>query len=452
MKVKYSVIPFIPVAIAMVGLKIMSLFGLDSNGLLFGMNKTSVSYLVIGLALGLFVLCIFINILDRKTAPVYGVKKNFVSGVLAVFSGFAVAASSIISFLHTSPSNSDNYYMSLVVSLFSVFAGVALILMSKVHFIGKSTVSGISMMYIFPALWGCSCLVSEFLAATKVSISASDMTPLFCYIFVTLYLFSHAMIVSRIKGRNPVKACFVYGLPMVAVSLSYGIYVILTSSVENSGIHTIMVGVQFSALALYALSFIIEMFFGTLTKDEVEIIDTLPEEEDTYVNSYINSGSYDEILISDRKDSETNAANNDEIIPDLSGLDDFVMGYNEEDRDIVRMSNKSDVLDSVILDSGADKTPDLVEDIVATSDADSKIEKTAAANKKAVSGGKEKENVSETEKAENTGSVNNTNSVSTEKTVQGTSDEISDSRDNDVISSDRLSQIDRLLKELEGKK
>lgn len=450
MKVKYSVIPFIPVAIAMVGLKIMSLFGLDSNGLLFGMNKTSVSYLVIGFALGLFVLCIFINILDRKTAPVYGVKKNFVSGVLAVFSGFAVAASSIISFLHTSPSNSDNYYMSLVVSLFSFFAGVALILMSKVHFIGKSTVSGISMMYIFPALWGCSCLVSEFLAATKVSISASDMTPLFCYIFVTLYLFSHAMIVSRIKGRNPVKACFVYGLPMVAVSLSYGIYVILTSAVENSGIHTIMVGVQFSVLALYALSFIVEMFFGTITKDEVEIIDTLPEEEDTYVNSYINSGSYDEILISDRKDSEANAANNDETIPDLSGLDDFVMGYNEEDRDIVRMSNKSDVLDSVILDSGADKTPDLVEDIAATSDADSKIEKTAAANKKAVSG--DKENVAETEKAENTGAVNNTKPVSTKKTVQGTSDEVSDSRNNDAISSDRLSQIDRLLKELEGKK
>ncbi len=450
MKVKYSVIPFIPVAIAMVGLKIMSLFGLDSNGLLFGMNKTSVSYLVIGFALGLFVLCIFINILDRKTAPVYGVKKNFVSGVLAVFSGFAVAASSIIFFLHTSPSNSDNYYMSLVVSLFSFFAGVALILMSKVHFIGKSTVSGISMMYIFPALWGCSCLVSEFLAATKVSISASDMTPLFCYIFVTLYLFSHAMIVSRIKGRNPVKACFVYGLPMVAVSLSYGIYVILTSAVENSGIHTIMVGVQFSVLALYALSFIVEMFFGTITKDEVEIIDTLPEEEDTYVNSYINSGSYDEILISDRKDSETNAANNDETIPDLSGLDDFVMGYNEEDRDIVRMSNKSDVLDSVILDSGADKTPDLVEDIVATSDANSKIEKTAAANKKAVSG--DKENVAETEKAENTGAVNNTKPVSTKKTVQGTSDEVSDSRNNDAISSDRLSQIDRLLKELEGKK
>ena len=38
MKTKYSVIPFIPAVIAAIGLKIMSMFAVDGNGLLFGMN------------------------------------------------------------------------------------------------------------------------------------------------------------------------------------------------------------------------------------------------------------------------------------------------------------------------------------------------------------------------------------------------------------------------------
>lgn len=40
MKTKYSVIPFIPAVIAAIGLKIMSMFAVDGNGLLFGMNKS----------------------------------------------------------------------------------------------------------------------------------------------------------------------------------------------------------------------------------------------------------------------------------------------------------------------------------------------------------------------------------------------------------------------------
>ena len=158
------------------------------------MNKMGITYAVIGVTLALFLVCVIINILDRKTAPVYPVKKNFVAGALAVLAGISVAASSITTMLNTT-NDSEYYLMTVVCAAFSVPAAIALILMSKVHFTGKSTVSGVSMLFIFPALWGCAELVSEFLVATKVSISASDMTPLFCYIFITLYYFSHSMIV-----------------------------------------------------------------------------------------------------------------------------------------------------------------------------------------------------------------------------------------------------------------
>ena len=183
--------------------------------------------------------------------------------------------------------------------------------------------------FVFPALWGCSELVSEFLAATKVSISASDMTPLFCYIFITLYLFSSSMVVSRVKGRNPVKACFIYGMPAAAVSLSYGVGAVLTSSVENTGISALVNGVMFIVLGIYIVSFSVEMFAGCLTKAEVEIIESLPEDDDTYENSYISSGGYDDLVVSDKKEDDVSASD-DSYETVAQGLSDFVMGYDEE--------------------------------------------------------------------------------------------------------------------------
>lgn len=335
MKVKISLIPFIPVAIAMVGLKIMSIFGLDSNGMFLGMDKITINYLVIGLALGLFVVCVLINLFDRKTAPVYPVKKNPIAGIFAILSGFAVIGSSVMSFLNTA-SESEYYIVTLICAAFSIPAGIALMFMSKVHFTGKSEVSGISMLFIFPALWGCAELVSEFLVATKVSISASDMTALFCYILLTLYFFSHSMIVSRIKGRNPVKACFIYGLPAVAISLAFGAHTICTTMVEGMDIAKLLLGAEQIILALYAVSFIVEMALNSYTKDEIEIIDGLPDDEDTYENSYVKSGGYDDLVFAEKVVPAENEANETvsvaepETPPTFDGLDDFVLGYNND--------------------------------------------------------------------------------------------------------------------------
>lgn len=331
MKVKFSVIPFIPAAIVMTVFKLMSVFGLDESGRFLGMNKMDVNYAVIGMTLGLFLLCVLINIFDRKTAPVYPVKKNPIAGILAVMTGAVVMGSSAVTLLNT-PANSEYYITTLVCAGLSVFAGIAFIVMSKVHFMGKSVISNISGLFVFPALWGCSELVSEFLKGTKVSISATDMTPLFCYIFITLYMFSHSMIVSRIKGRNSVKACFIYGLPAIALSVSYGVYQIVTSSIESGGTAQIINGLHFLVIALYMLSFIIEMTFNSYTKDEIEIIDGLPDDENDYESNYVSTDGYEDLVFS-RKDgaTEPNVDPADDYYKSSNGLDDFVLGYDRED-------------------------------------------------------------------------------------------------------------------------
>lgn len=356
MKVKISLIPFIPVVIAMIGLKLMSLFGLDSNGMFMGMNKMGIAYTVIGFALGLFAVCVLINIFDRKTSPVYPVKKNIFSGILGILSGASVIASSVVSFINTG-SESEYYLMMLICAAISIPAGIALVLMSKVHFTGKSTVSGISMLYIFPALWGCSELVSEFLVATKVSISASDMTALFCYIFITLYFFSHSMIVSRIKGRNPVKACFIYGLPAVALSVTFGLYTACTSMVEGFDISKIVLGIELAIISLYMLSFIVEMAFNSYTKDEIEIIDSLPSDDDTYEKSYVQTGGYDELVFAEKSTDESTESESDvkedpERFSEIPGLDDFIIGFGEDvNPEPIKYVSETDKIEEVELES-----------------------------------------------------------------------------------------------------
>ncbi len=431
MKTKYSLIPFIPAVIAAVGLKIMSMFAVDGNGLLFGMNKSGINYFIIGITLGLFAVCVLINLFDRRTAPVYPVKKNYISGVLAIASGIVIVGSSFLTLINTTPGNTDNYLLSIIVALFSIPAAIAMILISKVHFSGKSTVSNASMFFVFPALWGCSELVSEFLAATKVSISASDMTPLFCYIFITLYLFSSSMVVSRVKGRNPVKACFIYGMPAAAVSLAYGVGAVLTSSVENTGISALVNGLMFIIIGAYIVSFSVEMFVGCLTKAEVEIIDSLPEEEDTYENSYISSGGYDELVVSDKKNDDDVPVSEESYEAASQGLSDFVMGYEDENYDDSTVKD-SDMNDGLVLGYGEETQTPLAEEVASEPKSDKTEEST-------------KSEPEVPDELKNAKRLNN--SEEKPEPVKAKSPE-----DDSEVSNNRMSEIDKLLKELEDKK
>ena len=306
MKVKYSVVPFIPAFLAMMFLELMSLLGVDSKGEFMGMNSLNITYVVVGIAAGLFVICLLFNLLDRKTAPAYPVKKNGLAGLLSIVAGVAVIASSVSasSAAFSDMANSENLIITVVCAALSIPAGLALMMISKVHFTGKSTVSSISMLYVFPALWGCAKLVSEFLAATRESIYSSNFSPLrlFCYIFIALYLFSNSMVVSRIKGRNPVKGLFIYGLPMVALTLTAGAYEMVKMSREGFYRESVFDAVMLMSLGLYALSFILEVYGNTYTKETLEIVDSLPDE-------YEDDGSFSDVVMSNsRRDEDVDAA------------------------------------------------------------------------------------------------------------------------------------------------
>lgn len=298
MKIKYSLIPFIPAALAMLFFKLMGLFGVDGNGEFMGMNGMRITYTVIGIAVGLFVLCVLMNLFDRKTAPVYPVKRNIPTGILSMLSGVGILAGSLsaAAVAWADRANTENLLMILICAMLSLPAGIAMMVISRVHLSGRSTISSISVLFVFPSIWGCAELVNEFLLATKASIAARDLTQFFCYIFISLFLFSNSMVVSRIKGRNPVKGLFIYGLPMVALCLTFGAYELARQSVEGFDTAAIYNAIMLIVLALYAFSFIIEVFNNTYTKDELEIVDSIPvtdEDDFSEVVAVPVKGDYD---------------------------------------------------------------------------------------------------------------------------------------------------------------
>lgn len=320
MKIKLSWIPFVPAVIAMTVLRLLSIFGNYDTGVIKGINAVLFSYLAVGVALVLFVVCIFFNIIDRKTAPVYEAKKNVPAGVFSVLSAAFTLAFSVMTLL----TRKDSQYllMYIICAFLAMLAAIGLVFMARTHFTGFAPVSNISFLYIFPTLWAVSELISCFLEATKLSVAASDMSLLFCFIFLTLSLFPQAMVISKIPGRNPVKAMFIYGLPSAAFGISYGAFLITRVIFDSVGGMALLAGIMLISFALYQLSFIFELTRGALRKDEVQIVEDFADAE-----ADLGTDKSDKELVffgGEKKDADysQNAT---------SDTDDFIMGYEADD-------------------------------------------------------------------------------------------------------------------------
>ena len=357
MKIKYSVIPFIPAALAMLFFKLMGLVGVDGNGEFMGMNSMNITYLVISIGVGLFVLCVILNLFDRKTAPVYPVKRNIPAGFLAMLSAVGILASSLSAAAGAWANRGyvDNLMIILICAMLSIPAGIAMMLISRVHFSGKSNVSSISVLFVFPSLWGCAELVNQFLLATKASISAKDLTSMFCFIFISLFLFSTSMIVSRIKGRNPVKGMFIYGLPMVAFTVSYGVFEFVRMTREGFNNNSLFTALMMIVIGLYGMSFIMELFSNPYTKEEIEIVDSLTSSEEGDISEgFVDDSDYPPI------DNTPILTAHETSKVDEQGYDDTLLFSINDDDDYKRTPvapppNAAETIEGFILDVPDDK-------------------------------------------------------------------------------------------------
>lgn len=300
---KLSWIAFAPFAILAFAVKVIQMMFLDGNGTFMGLSNLTLSYIAIGCALVVFLLAIIFCITDKKIASVYLLNKNYISGILGLVMAILLAcdgANRAYSVFRTM----DIGIFQIADIVLTIVCAVVFVVFGLNHFVGNGGVRGLAVFYLVPALWGAFRLITCFLQFTTVSITITDVTILACYIFATLFLFNYAMIVSVMKGRAPVKATFIYGLPAVIVLLCCGMYDLYGALKSTNFVFFNNVeSLEFVVLSLYILTFAIELTANVCSRDEIEIVEAEDQDEydqivdpdshfvDTLTNSVTNGNS-----------------------------------------------------------------------------------------------------------------------------------------------------------------
>lgn len=272
---KLSWIAFVPFTLAALAIKVIQLFFLGPDGTFYGFNSLMLSYLAIACAVIVMLFAVIFCLIDKKTAQVYMINRNPVAGITGLLLAVSMACEGANRAFYAFRSMGADFFEIADIVL-TIICAIVFVVLGLNHFVGNGGVKGLAVFYLVPALWSAFRLVKCFLAFTTVSIAVTDVTILACYIFTTMFLFNYAMIVALMKGKSPVRAAFIYGLPAVTVLLSHSIYemvYIYWYAGVNFNLFNHLDSIELLLLAVYILAFVIEMSAKVRRNDEIEIIE-----------------------------------------------------------------------------------------------------------------------------------------------------------------------------------
>ena len=279
---KLSWITFIPLTLAALGIKIVQLFFLEPSGTFFGFNSLMLSYLAIACAVVTMLFAVIFCMIDKKIAQVYVINKNVFAGITGLLLAVSMACEGANRAFYAFRSFGADFFEITDIVL-TIVTAIVFVVLGLNHFVGNGGVKGLSVFYLIPALWSAFRLVKCFLSYTTVSITVTDVTILACYIFATLFLFNYATIVAIMKGKSPVRAAFIYGMPAVITLLSYSVYQIVYTYYylnRNFNLFTDLNSIELFLLSIYILAFIVEMSAKVRCKDEIEIIEEVNSDQE----------------------------------------------------------------------------------------------------------------------------------------------------------------------------
>ncbi len=279
---KLSWITFIPFALAAIAIKVIQLFYLGPDGTFYGFNSLMLSYLVIACAVVVMLFAVVFCLIDRKTAQVYLINKNFAAGIFGLLLAVSLACDGANRAFYSFRNIGIDFF-EIADIILTLLCAIVFVVLGLNHFVGNGGVKGLSVFYLVPALWSALRLVECFLSFTTVSIAVTDVSPLVCYVFATLFLFNYATIVALMKGKGPVRASFIYGMPAVTMLLSYGAYSLVNSlrfGLATFNVFSQLPSMEITLLGLYILAFIIEMSIFVKRKDEIEIVEEEQSEQE----------------------------------------------------------------------------------------------------------------------------------------------------------------------------
>lgn len=279
MKSKLCWIPFIPVTIAVIILKVcetLNVFPL--------LPTNTLSYISIGLVLLMFAVNIVFTIADKKTSPAYLLTRNLFAAVCAMLAAVCVASRSALTII-LALQNSQFSFITLAVTLFGMATAVCLVVVSLAHFQGRNFLPRMAAFMLAMPVWAGVTLVNEFLNNRKVSVADVDSFLLFSLAFAMIFLFKTSMIIATVDGSNPVKSAYLYGLPLATLGISSGVNAVVSIAKSGLDYSENVISFAFFFMGLYAVALLIEMTRLARTKDEQIIkydLDDYDEEQRVY--------------------------------------------------------------------------------------------------------------------------------------------------------------------------
>ncbi len=362
---KLSWIAFVPFTLAAIAIKIIQIFFMGEDGTFYGLSNLMLSYLAIGCAVAVLLFAVIFCLCDRKIAPVYLINRNIICGVMGILLAVCMACDGANRAFFAFRTMTIGKF-EIVDIVMTVLCAVVFVVLGLNHFVGNGGVKGLAVFYIVPALWSALRLVTSFLTFTTVSIAVSDVTILACYILITLFLFNYAMIIAMMRGKSPVKSTFIYGLPSVTILLSHSVYELSKAvAAKNASfdIFSNLQTVELLLLAIYILSFVLEMSACVKRKDEIKLIEEEVEGEyndvedpdadilNTVTNSVLNGNKPDQAVRNALREGEnedflseddqvfievaqTSLNNTEEYLKDVD-TSEFIYGQAPSDDDLI---------------------------------------------------------------------------------------------------------------------
>lgn len=234
-----------------------------------------VGFASIVLLVGLVVTAYFVN---RGTVRNHGTEllKDVPAAVLGAVAGVFVLIQSVIGLGTGFLAEGQIFYK--IFSFLGILAGIVLMATAYDFATGFRTIASRPLLALIPSIWGCFYLVVLFISYSAVVNLVEDVYHTFTVVFLLLFLFTQAKLLTGIENAKSGKMIYMVGLPAAMFSLVTGVPSCIqyfrvgeTAGVVSIGMH--MMGI---VLAFYILAFLFA-FQRPLALKEAAIADAKSE-------------------------------------------------------------------------------------------------------------------------------------------------------------------------------
>ncbi|WP_457943205.1 hypothetical protein [Caproiciproducens sp. LBM24188] len=310
--------------IACLPIRLYQIFCLSDQGTGFYTDGgTSTWILVSVLAIGV-ILTVVMSLCDREAPKSYSPIRSIPLAVFGVLSGIGLVGQSFISLAADA---GRNHIMYMILFVLGILAGVVLIFFAYDFATGQNHFERNPLPSLFPTLWSCACLVALFLEYVAVVNIADNIYNIITVIFLLLFFFAQAKLLSGVEREKSGRMAYVFGIPAALLCLLTGVAdtAALAGTIGRpegtfpTGLHIVTI-----VFAVYILVFLAAFRRAAAKEKEVPasqpVVDELvPSEEPMMMSQWKNCVDllekeyHSEIRFREKTESPFAAAETDEI-------------------------------------------------------------------------------------------------------------------------------------------